>query len=116
MEVFDPEAILAKRREAVRQTLRRIDAAEVRAFLDDLFVDRKSHPWFKPFHDFLDEHATDNFLRAEPEPGITIIYHPGARVGLWCRQGETLEGLGLMHGRGLDAMDTLASEFRSNPS
>ena len=88
METYDPEAVLAERREAVLKTLRRVDASEVRAFIDEIFTDRQSHPWFKPFHEFVDEHAADTFLRAEPEAGITIIYHPGAHAGVWCRDGR----------------------------
>lgn len=113
MDVYDPDAILAERREAVLKSLRRADAGEVRRFLDELFADRNSHPWFKPFHDFVDEHANDTFLRAEPEPGITVIYHPGTRAGIWCRRGQTLEGVGRLHGRGLVAMGALADDFLS---
>ena len=116
METYDPDAVLAERREAVLKTLRRIDAAEVRAFVDEIFTDRQSHPWFKPFHDFVDEHAADTFLRAEPEAGITVIYHPGGHTGMWCRRGEKLEGVGRLHGRGLEAVKSLADAFLSNPS
>lgn len=116
MESYDPDAVLAGRREAVLRTVRRVDAAEVRMFLDDIFAGRNSHPWFKPFHEFVDGHATDTFLRAEPEPGITVIYHPGARAGMWCRQDKTLQGVGRLHGRGLEAMNALADNFLSNAS
>ncbi len=116
MEAYDPDAVLAERRDAVLKTLRRVDATEVRAFLGDLFTDRNSHPWFKPFHDFIDEHPTDTYLRAEPEPGITVIYHPGTRAGMWCRQGKTLEGVGRLHGRGLETMNELAEKFLSGPA
>lgn len=111
MEIYDPEAVLAERREAVLQTLRRVDAGEVRNFLDDIFTDRQSHPWFEPFHAFVEEHAADTFLRAEPEPGITVIYHPGSHAGMWCRRGERLEGVGRLHGRGLEAVKALSDAF-----
>ena len=111
MEPYDPDAALAERREAVKQTLRRVDAAEVRRFLDELFENRQSHPWFKPFHEFVDAHAADTFLRAEPEAAITVIYHPGTRAGMWCRRGESLESVGRLHGRGLEAMNQIAAEF-----
>jgi len=116
MEAYDPDAVLAERREAVLKTLRRSDAVEVRAFLDEVFADRQSHPWFTPFHDFVDEHAGDTFLRAEPEAGITIIYHPGAHAGMWCRRSDKLDGVGRLHGRGLEAVKTLAENFLSEPS
>lgn len=116
METYDPDAVLAERREAVLKTLRRADAAEVRAFIEEIFADRQSHPWFQPFHEFVDEHAADTFLRAEPEAGITIIYHPGAHAGMWCRRGEKLEGVGRLHGRGLEAVKSLADAFLANPS
>jgi hypothetical protein len=116
MEPYDADAVLAERREAVKQTLRRVDAAEVRRFLDEIFANRQSHPWFKPFHEFVDEHAADTFLRAEPETGIIVIYHPGTRTGMWCRCGQALEGVGRLHGRGLEAMATLADSFLANPS
>lgn len=116
MGTYDPDAILAERREAVLETLRRIDAEEVRAFLGELFTDRSSHPWFKPFHDFVDEHATDTYLRAEPEPGITVIYHPGSRAGMWCRRGKTLEAVGRLRGRGLEALANLAEKFLAGQS
>lgn len=111
METYDLEAVITKRREAVTKTLRRVDAQEVRAFFDELFHERKSHPWFKVFHDFVDEHAADTFLRAEPEEGTTVIYHPGAHTGMWCHRGEKLEGLGRLHGRGLEAIKSLADNF-----
>jgi hypothetical protein len=116
METYDPDAVLAERREAVLKTLRRVDAAEVRSFLDDIFEGRQSHPWFKPFHEFVDEHAADTFLRAEPEAGITVIYHPGSLAGMWCRRGDKLEGVGRLHGRGLEAMKALAKDFLSSHS
>lgn len=116
VETYDPDAILAERRAAVIETLRRVDADEVRAFLEEIFTDRQSHPWFKPFHDFVDEHAAQTFLRAEPEPGITVIYHPSAHAGMWCRRGDKLEGVGRLHGRGLDAMKSLAEKFLADPS
>jgi hypothetical protein len=114
MEPYDPDAALAERREQARKTLRRVDAAEVRSFLDELFANRQSHPWFKPFHDFVDQHSTDTFLRAEPEEGLNVIYHPGTRAGIWCKAGSTLEGVGRLHGRGLDAMNKLAAEFAAS--
>lgn len=116
METYDPDAVLAERREAVLKTLRRVEAAEVRTFLDELFEKQQSHPWFKPFHDFVDAHAPDTFLRAEPEAGITVIYHPGSHAGMWCRRGERLEGVGLLHGRGLEAVKSLSHAFLANPS
>ncbi len=116
MDTYDPDAAFAERREAVRRTLRRVDAAEVRAFIDEVFTDRQSHPWFKPFHEFVDQHAADTFLRAEPEPGITVIYHPVARAGMWCRRVGRLEGVGRLHGRGLEAVKSLADDFLANPS
>lgn len=116
METYDPDTILAERREAVMKTLRRVDADEVRALIDEIFNDRQSHPWFKPFHEFVEEHASDTFLRAEPEAGITIIYHPDAHAGMWCRRSDKLEGVGRLHGRGLDAMKSLADAFFANPS
>lgn len=116
METYDPDAVLAERREAVLKTLRRADAAEVRAFIDEIFTDRQSHPWFQPFHEFVDEHAADTFLRAEPEAGITIIYHPAAHAGMWCRRGEKLEGVGRLHGRGLEAVKSLADAFLADAS
>ena len=85
METYDPDAVLAERREAVMQTLRRVDAPEVRSFLAELFENQQSHPWFKPFHEFVDAHAPDTFLRAEPEAGITIIYHPGSQYQKYSR-------------------------------
>ena len=111
METYDPDAVLAERREAVMKTLRRVDAGEVRAFIDEIFADRQSHPWFKPFHEFVDGHAADTFLRAEPEAGITVIYHPGTHAGMWSRRGEKLEGVGRLHGRGLEAVKSLADAF-----
>jgi len=116
METYDPESVLAERRESVLRTLRRADAGEVRAFLDEIFENRQSHPWFKPFHDFVDEHAAETFLRAEPEAGITIIYHPRAHAGMWCRRSDKLDGVGRLHGRGLEAVKTLAENFLSEPS
>lgn len=116
METYDPEAVMTERREAVLKTLRRIDAGEVRAFLDQIFENQHSHPWFKPFHEFVDAHAADTFLRAEPEAGITIVYHPGSHAGLWCSRGERLEGVGHLHGRGLEAVKTLSDAFLSDLS
>lgn len=116
METYDPEAVLAERREAVLKTLRRADADEVRAFLGEIFENRQSHPWFKPFHEFVDAHAADTFLRAEPETGITVIYHPGSHAGLWCRRGDRLEGVGRLHGRGLEAVKALSDAFLADRS
>jgi hypothetical protein len=116
METYDPDAVLAGRREAAMQTLRRADADDVRQFIDEVFQNRQSHPWFKPFHEFVDAHAADTFLRAEPESGITVVYHPRTRTGMWCRRGDTLEGVGRLHGRGLEAMTKLADDFLTNPS
>jgi hypothetical protein len=114
METFDPDALLAERREAVRQTIRRTDATDVHRFLDELFDNRQSHPWCKPFHEFVDGHPHDTFLRAEPEPGLTVIYHPGSRAGMWCKLGSTLEGVGRLHGRGLESMNQIAGEFAAS--
>lgn len=116
METYDPETVLADRREAVLKTLRRVDTAEVRGLLDQIFENRQSHPWFKPLHEFVDNHGADTFLRAEPESGITIIYHPGSHEGLWCRRGERLEGVGRLHGRGLEAVKSLADAFLTDRS
>lgn len=116
METFDPDALLAERREAVSRTLRRIDAAEMRVFVAELFANQQSHPWFQPFQDFVEEHAADTFLRAEPEPRLTVIYHPGTQAGMWCQRGERLEAVGRLHGRGLAAMNSLAEAFLAKPS
>jgi len=116
METYDPEAVFAERREAVLKTLRRVDAAEVRAFLDEIFENQHSHPWFKPFHEFVDAHGTDAFLRTEPENGITVIYHPASHAGMWCRREQRLEAVGRLHGKGLAAMKALSDSFLSNLS
>jgi hypothetical protein len=116
METFDPEAVLAQRKAELQKTLRRVDAGELRRFVDEIFINRQSHPWFKPFHDFLDQHPHDTFLRAEVGEGITVIYNPSAHAGMWCRMGETLEGVGLLHGRGLESVKTIADRFLADPS
>lgn len=116
METIDLEALMTKRRAAALKTLRRVDAREVRNFLDQLFANKQSHPWYKPFHQFVDEHDSDTFLRSEPEPGLTIIYHPGASGGMWCKSGVTLEGVGRLHGRGLATMNEIADAFLSGSS
>lgn len=117
MEIFDPEGLLERRRDALLKTLRRTDAEEVRRFIDDIFTNRQSHPWFKASHDFLDEHARGTFLMGEVGDGMTVVYaaHP-ADAGLWCKRGETLEAVGLLHGQGLERFRQVAADFLANPS
>lgn len=102
---------MAQRREALLTSLRRVDAGEARRFIEEIFAGRQSHPWFKPCQDFLDAHPRDTFLRGEIGEGYTIIYDPSARAGLWCKLGETLEAVGLLHGRGLEAVQEMAARF-----
>lgn len=115
METFDPDAIMAQRREALLASLRRIDAAEARRFVEEIFAGRQAHPWFKPCQDFLDAHPRDTFLRGEVGEGYTVIYDPSAHTGLWCKFGDTLEAVGLLHGRGLEAMKEAATRFLGAP-
>ena len=111
MESFDPEALFARRREALLASLRRVDADEARRFIDEIFAGRQSHPWFKPCHDFLDKHPRDTFLRAEAGDGYSFLYDPAAHAGLWCKCGGTLEAVGRLHGRGLETIKELAARF-----
>lgn len=116
METFDPEALMAQRREALLASLRRVDADEARLLIDQIFAGQQSHPWFKPSQDFLESHPHATFVRGEVGDGYTLLYDPAAHTGLWCKFGTTLEAVGRLHGRGLENVKEIVARFLADHS
>jgi hypothetical protein len=95
-----PDNTLENRRVAVRKTIRSATLAE----LHELGVKRfpvVTDPWCEKYHEFLKQHATEKFYRAETPEGAEIIYCRDTEQGIWFLPEL---GMGIIQPRGLEIM------------
>jgi len=85
----------AQRKESARRTLRDASVAELQALSVELFPDH-THPFARPFSDFIEEHRSESALRGETSDGISFAYYPRSDRGIWYKIEGTLLSVGLL--------------------
>ncbi|MGA8657569.1 MAG: hypothetical protein WB586_15595 [Chthoniobacterales bacterium] len=87
MSPFEPSDFtekLIQRTESARRTLRQSSSDELRALVRELFPDG-THPWAAEFSKFIEEHSAEPALRGEAGEGISFVYYPQSKSGVWYR-------------------------------
>ena len=101
---------LIQRKESARQTLRKTSCEELRALVHELFPDG-SHPWAVSFSKFIDEHQAEPAVRGETSDGITFVYYPQSKRGVWYEyKGKNVAGVGLLGETSLKVLSEISSE------
>lgn len=106
MESFDET--LRKRREAVAHSLRLATTEDLHKVGESLFGS-PTHPWHKPFHDFVATHQASDVLFAEAD-GLAALYVPVTDQGLWFMTSDRTSGGGPLPERGKQVFRELARE------
>jgi hypothetical protein len=98
MAPFEPSDFtekLIQRTESVRRTLRKTSSDELRALVRELFPDG-THPWAFEFSKFIEEHSAEPVIRGEAGEGISFVYYPQSKSGVWYRYIDKAPAMGLL--------------------
>lgn len=105
----DFESLLNERRAAAEKSLRPITTEELQALAAKLFPD-ESHPWGPLFSKFITEHPLEEAYQGEVEDGISFVFYPITRRGIWYQFADGVKGMGPMGERGLTALTEIVAE------
>jgi hypothetical protein len=98
MSLFAPSDFaeqLIQRAESARRTLRQTSSDELRALVRELFPDG-THPWAVEFSKFIDDHSAEPVVRGEASEGISFVYYPQSKSGVWYRYIDKAPAVGLL--------------------
>ena len=98
MSPFEPSDFtekLIQRAESARRTLRQTSSDELRALVRELFPDG-THPWAVEFSKFIEEHSAEPVVRGEASEGISFVYYPQSKSGVWYRYIDNAPAVGLL--------------------
>jgi hypothetical protein len=87
--------MLIQPKESARKTLRGTSDEELRALVRELFPDL-THPWAGPFSKFIEEHYAERAVRGEASDGISFVYYPQSRAGVWFENTGKAFAVGLL--------------------
>ena len=91
-----PDEDVNERREAIRETIRRVDVSEIRALGKERFGD-SADPWAERFNRFLNTHPKARYYQAEVPGGFEIAYCHDTGDALWFLPGS---GMGVVQEKG----------------
>lgn len=99
------DEIMDARRKVIAETIKTIDAAELRTLTQSLFS-YPDHPWLIKLTEFISTHERSTFYHATTNDHIQIIYSDEAGKGMWCLPGQ---GMGLLQTTGLTIMKEIVA-------
>jgi|SRR5689334_18591088 hypothetical protein len=99
-QFHDINAITDARREAVTQSIRPIEVAELKKLGEQIF-DLPDDPWREKFFQLIAENPGATFYHAEAGEGVIFLYDPVDDEGLWCLAGS---GMGPLSATGRQIM------------
>lgn len=95
-----PDNTMENRRVAVRKTIRPATIEELRELGAKRFP-LATDPWCERFGEFLKQHASAKFYRAETSEGAEIVYCKDTGQGVWFLPGK---GMGIIQPKGLQML------------
>ena len=98
MSPFEPSDFaekLIQRTESARRTLRQTSSDELRALVRELFPDG-THPLAVEFSNFIEGHSAEPAVRGEAGEGISFVYYPQSKSGVWYRYIDQAPAMGLL--------------------
>lgn len=98
---------MENRRVAVRKTIRAATLAE----LHELGVKRfplATDPWCERYDEFLKQHPSAKFYRAESPEGAEIVYCRETNQGVWFLPGK---GMGILQPKGLQVLAEIIDQL-----
>ena len=95
-----PDNTMENRRVAVRKTIRPATLEELRELGAKRFP-LVTDPWFERFSEFIKQHASAKFFRAETSEGAEIVYCKDTGQGVWFLPGK---GMGIIQPKGLQML------------
>ena len=101
--------MLAKRKEAARNTLREASAAEIHTLVKELYPDG-NHPFVEIFSKFIEEHHSERIFRGQTSDGIGFVYYPKSNNGIWYKYTDKLASVGRLGPNALKALAEIMAE------
>ncbi|RPJ35189.1 MAG: hypothetical protein EHM17_03760 [Verrucomicrobiaceae bacterium] len=95
-----PDNTMDNRRDAVRKTIRPATLEELKTLGAKRFP-IVTDPWCERFNEFLKQHASEKFYRAETHEGAEIVYCRESDKGVWFLPGS---GMGIIQSKGLQML------------
>ena len=95
-----PDNTMENRRLAVRKTIRPATIEELRELGAKRFP-LVTDPWCERFSEFLKQHASAKFYRAETHEGAEIVFCKDTGQGVWFLPGK---GMGIIQPKGLQML------------
>ena len=105
---LDMAELTEARREAARETVHFITAAELHALGEELFP-HMDHPWREKFFSFISENEGATFHHAVTDDRIHVIYCRSQEKGMWFIPGS---GMGPLQAKGVQIMKELTGTKR----
>lgn len=95
-----PDNTMENRRLAVRKTIRPATIEELRELGAKCFP-LATDPWCERFGEFLKQHESAKYFRAETPEGAEIVYCKDTSQGVWFLPGK---GMGIIQPKGLQML------------
>ena len=102
-----PDNTMENRRVMIRKTIRPATWDELVALGEKRFP-VATDPWCIRFNEFLKNHKTAKFYRAEAPGGAEVIYCRDTEKGIWFLPGS---GMGIIQPRGLEALKDIVDSL-----
>lgn len=99
-EHINIESIIKERRLAVEETIKPIDAKELKELQESLFTD-PLHPWLESFRRFAEENSGNLFYHASTKDHVQVIYCRKKEKGIWFLPGV---GIGILQPKALEIL------------
>lgn len=109
LEPFDFAETVRQRRESAAASIHEIPYEEVLALEEKLLTDHES-PIGAQVRDFISENRNEMAYGGETSDGISFLYYPKQRRGMWYSWKEGVRGAGKLGARGMDALDEILAE------
>ncbi len=103
IENLDFESLSDERRKAIKESIKEISVAELKALGEKLFP-FVEHPWREVYFNFIAEHPSSTYYHATTAENIHVIYCHEVNKGMWFLPGS---GRGPLQQRSLEALKAI---------